>query len=87
MKEIIERQERELALLRKQVAAGGGGGGLGAASGMAKQKKPKRQANGEILNSSPTKKAGRDLLNPSQPAPKKKKAIQYKGLASATPNP
>ena len=63
--------KRELGVLRKQVASGGGV----ASSGTAKHKKPKRQADGAVVNAAPSKKAGRDLLNPSQPAPKKKKVI------------
>jgi hypothetical protein len=83
LRQLCERHERELAQLRRAAAsaqAGDDGDGPNWSLGTAKQRKPKRAADGTPVVASPTKRTGRDLVNPSLPAPKKGKAIKYKGL-------
>ncbi len=85
-----ERQERELAQLRRAAAAsqqtGDDGDGPNWNLGTAKHRKPKRGVDGVPTQASPAKRAGRDLVNPSLPAPKKGKAIKYKGLPDFQPS-
>ncbi len=81
---LCERQEKEIRELRRASVAqthdGDGDGPNWNLGATARRNKPKRDVNGAPTVNSPKKRAGRDLVNPSQPAPKKGKAIQYKGL-------
>lgn len=79
LRDELSRAGEELQRLRQRESKESASGPVDwALGGMARRTKPKRDRHG--AERSPKKEGGRDLVNPSMPERKKKKAIKYKGI-------